>query len=76
MYEFSLNDFEFKLAVGLLVMNMVLERLHEKKNLETVVLNSPFLVRHAFYWGLVLGIVFLGSYGIDLNDKNFIYFQF
>ena len=35
-----------------------------------------FAVRWAVYLGMVCTILLLGSYGIGLNDANFIYFQF
>ncbi len=77
LYNFGLNSFEFKLACSLVFANMLLEFIHEKKkNLEVLLLSSPFFIRHAFYLAIVLSIIFLGSYGSGLNDKNFIYFQF
>ena len=68
---------EFNLLLGLLGGMMVVEWIHEKwpvlvKRLHT----SHFLVRWTVYYSLSMAIVLLGSYGMNVADAQFIYFQF
>ena len=77
LYAFGLNSFEFKLAIWSLIGIMCIELLREKKyiSIEWVVA-KPAILRHAFYLAVVTSILLFGSYGVGMNDNNFIYFQF
>jgi len=37
---------------------------------------SHFLMRWSVYYALAVSIIFLGSYGLNIADAQFIYFQF
>ncbi|MGB2384765.1 MAG: hypothetical protein ACPH8E_04645, partial [Flavobacteriales bacterium] len=68
---------EFNLLLGLLGGMMAVEWIHEKwpvlvERLHT----SHFLVRWTVYYSLSMAIVLLGSYGMNVADAQFIYFQF
>lgn len=78
LYNFGLNSTELKLSFYLIIGIMIFEILKEKYQTS---IYQKFISRHlTFRWSiyllLVLGILFLGSYGIDVNDNSFIYFQF
>ena len=68
---------EFNLLLGLLGGMMAVEWVHEKwpvlvERLHT----SHFLMRWSVYYALAVSIIFLGSYGLNIADAQFIYFQF
>lgn len=78
LYNFGLNSTELKLSFYLIIGIMIFEVFKEKYQTS---IYQKFISRHlTFRWSiyllLVLGILFLGSYGIDVNDNSFIYFQF
>lgn len=77
LYEMGLSEFEFKLAsyllVGLVLFEIFMER---KENLYEWFSAKPFIVRWAVYVTMIAFIIMYGSYGVGLNDQNFIYFQF
>ena len=71
------SEGEVKFSIGLLLLLAGVEIFSERRGEETLwVLKQIMLVRWAIYLLLLLGIIYFGAYGIDLNNKNFIYFQF
>jgi len=77
LYEFGLNSFEFKLAFFSLIGIMILELLAEQKKISIDwILAKPTFIRYPFYLAIVMITIFFGSYGVGMNDNNFIYFQF
>jgi len=77
IYDYGLVETEFKFTIWLLILFILFEILVEKReNLYTWFISLNFIFRWVIYVVLVSSIVFLGSYGVGLNDSNFIYFQF
>ena len=77
LYNFALNQIEFSMACLLLLASMLLEIIKERRfDLLQSILSRPWPVRYAFYLSIVITILLFGSYGVGLNDRNFIYFQF
>lgn len=77
LYNFGLNAFEFKMAIYLLIGTLIIEMLLEKnKDVVQWLVHKNAAIRYAFYIVLVGFILFFGSYGVGMNDANFIYFQF
>jgi alginate O-acetyltransferase complex protein AlgI len=77
LYDFGLNITEFKLVMLMLALFIVFEAFQEKGKLFwSFISRQHFFVRYSCYIGLILTILFLGSYGVGVNDNNFIYFQF
>ena len=77
LYQMGLSEFEFKLAGFLLAALMVFEIFIERKeDLYEWFTAKPFFIRWAVYVCLMAVIIMYGSYGVGLNDQNFIYFQF
>jgi hypothetical protein len=59
--------------VFLIVFEIIQER---SKNLYGWFIAKPAIIRWPLYLTIALSIIFLGAYGVGLNDSNFIYFQF
>ena len=77
LFNYGLNQKEFYFTLKLLVCYMVFELILEKyTNCYTWFTNRNFILRWALYISALLFIIFYGSYGVGLNDNNFIYFQF
>ena len=77
LYGYGLNSLEFTFALQLLGGYVVFELFVEKfKNLHQWFMNRNFIIRWVVYIFLVTTILLFGSYGVGLNDNNFIYFQF
>ena len=77
LYDFGLNSFEFKLAVWSLIGILLIEILAEKKKISIDwILSKPAILRYTFYLAVVGVTILFGSYGVGMNDNNFIYFQF
>jgi len=77
LFNFGLNKLEFNFLCCLLIGVLSLEILKENKlDLTQWILNSSFVIRYPFYLAIFFTIIFLGSYGVGLNDNSFIYFQF
>ncbi|MFT5071363.1 MAG: alginate O-acetyltransferase complex protein AlgI [Chitinophagales bacterium] len=77
LYEFGLGESEFKFTIFLLIGLMTFEIVEEKsKNLYEWFVSKHFLLRWLLYLALAVSIILFGSYGMGLNDSNFIYFQF
>jgi D-alanyl-lipoteichoic acid acyltransferase DltB (MBOAT superfamily) len=77
LYNFGLNALEFSFTIKLLVAYMIFEIIIEKYNsLYQWLMNRNFFIRWTVYLSLLVIILLFGSYGVGLNDNNFIYFQF
>ena len=77
LFEYGLNQKELYFTLKLLVGYMIFELILEKyTNIFSWFVKRNFIFRWVLYISVVLFIVFYGSYGVGLNDNNFIYFQF
>lgn len=77
IYNFGLNSLEFSFTIKLLIAYVIFEIFQEKFEKIYEKFNSiNFIFRWAVYISIIGIILFFGSYGIGLNDNNFIYFQF
>ena len=66
-----------KLTIYLLALLMAIEGLAEwRSHLSNWLINLPRPIRWSIYCTLAWSIMLLGAYGIDMDDKQFIYFQF
>ncbi|MBO74382.1 MAG: membrane-bound O-acyltransferase family protein [Flavobacteriales bacterium] len=73
----GMSEPEFQLLLWLLGGMMAIEWIQENwPSASERLQSSPALVRWSIYYGLSMGIILLGSYGLNLADKQFIYFQF
>jgi alginate O-acetyltransferase complex protein AlgI len=77
LYNHGLNSMEFSFTIKLLIAYMLFEIVLEKReNLYQWFIQRNFIVRWSVYISLLIMILLFGSYGVGLNDNNFIYFQF
>lgn len=77
LYTYGLNSMEFKFTIYLLIGYMIFEILIDKyDNLYNWFVSNFFVVRWTVYLSILIVILLFGSYGVGLNDNNFIYFQF
>jgi len=77
LYTMGLNEFEFNLSCYLLIGIILLEILKERKeNLYELFASFPFIIRWTVYVSIIAITIMFGSYGVGVNDHNFIYFQF
>ncbi len=77
LYSLGLNSLEFSFTIKLLISYIIFEIVQEKfANLYEWFNRRNFLFRWVIYLSLIAIIIFYGSYGVGLNDNNFIYFQF
>ena len=77
LYTYGLNSMEFQLTIYLLIAYMILEIVIDKYDgLYTWFVSRFFVIRWTIYLSVLLVILLFGSYGVGLNDNNFIYFQF
>ncbi len=77
LYNYGLGKLELNLVIGLLSFLMIFEIIQERKeNLYSWFITKPLILRWSLYLIIALSIIMLGSYGVGLNDSNFIYFQF
>ena len=77
IYDFGIGESEFKFTIFLLSFLIIFEIIQERsKNLYGWFIKRPLAIRWPTYLVIVLSILFLGAYGVGLNDSNFIYFQF
>jgi len=75
--EFGLGAMELKMTYFLLLFFFIVEIfLESRDNLYEWFSRRHFLIRWTVYLALTASIIMLGSYGVGLNDTNFIYFQF
>lgn len=77
IYNFGLKATELKFAFYLLIFNMLIEWMIEKRGakISEWFYQSKAIVRWSVYLLIVLSIIYLGSYGAG-TDNTFIYFQF
>jgi D-alanyl-lipoteichoic acid acyltransferase DltB (MBOAT superfamily) len=77
LYHYGLNELEFGFTVKLLIAYIVFEIIIERyDNIYQWFTNRIFVIRWALYVSMLVVILLFGSYGVGLNDNNFIYFQF
>lgn len=77
IHSFGLNKLEFSFTVKLLIGYVVFEIFQEKfSNMYEWFSSLHVLFRWTVYTAMIIVIIFYGSYGVGLNDNNFIYFQF
>lgn len=77
IYNFGLNSLEFSFTIKLLIAYVIFEIFQEKfEQIYEKFISINFIFRWAVYISIIGIILFFGSYGIGLNDNNFIYFQF
>ena len=77
LYDYGLNSLEFNFTIKLLVAYILFEILIEKyTQLYNWFVNRSFIIRWSVYFSILVFILLFGSYGVGLNDNNFIYFQF
>lgn len=77
LYNYNLNSIEFIFTIGLLIFYMLFEILIEVyPNTYKLIINMHFLVRWSLYLSVISFVILCGSYGLDVDDSNFIYFQF
>ncbi|MDA9993422.1 hypothetical protein N9E17_00125 [bacterium] len=73
----GMSPSESRLLGGLLVGMMGIEILQESRpKAAEWLLSRGTLVRWLVYWALGMGIILGGSYGLNIADSKFIYFQF
>lgn len=73
----GMSTAEFNLLLGLLGGMMAVEWIHEKwPEIAKRLTQAHFIIRWSVYYALTVGIIFLGSYGLNIADAQFIYFQF
>ena len=77
LYNYGLNAIEFSFTIKLLLTYITFEIIIEKyDNLYEWFINCNLIIRWSVYISILAFILMLGSYGVGLNDNNFIYFQF
>ena len=77
LYNYGLNALEFGATVKLLIAYILFEIIIEKyTSLYQWFVNRNFVIRWVVYISILVIILLFGSYGVGLNDNNFIYFQF
>jgi len=77
IYNYGLGQGEFKFAMFLVLFVIIIEIIQERTpSFYKLFSTRHFVIRWTAYTIILLTIVFLGAYGIGLNDNNFIYFQF
>lgn len=77
LYNYGLNSLELKFTLVLLIIYMLFELINEKNdNLYQWFTSKSLFFRWSVYISLLVFVLLFGSYGVGLNDNNFIYFQF
>ena len=77
LYNHGLNSLEFKFTIKLLIAFIIFEIILEKyNNIYEWFINQNKIIRWLVYLLLIAFIIIYGSYGVGLNDSNFVYFQF
>lgn len=77
VYEYGIGAVEFKFTIWILLFFLLFEIIMERgQNLYDWFTARHFSLRWTVYLVIVGSIIMLGSYGLNLNDSNFIYFQF
>ena len=74
-YALSVKELNFTLLI--LGFYFILEwSEHNFGSLSEWLFKRNLLIRWSFYILLIIAIILLGSYGSEMNDNQFIYFQF
>ena len=76
LYELGLTVSEFKFVFYCLVSIYILDYIQEKKDLYKFLAGRNIVIRFAVYITAILMIIYLGAYGEDVSDNQFLYFQF
>lgn len=77
LLNYGLNQVEFNFTICLLIGVILFEILQERKeSLLEWFYSLNFVFRWIVYLSISLSILYLGSYGLGVNDSSFIYFQF
>ena len=76
LYELGLTVSEFKFVFYCLVGIYILDYIQEKKDLYKFLAGRNIVIRFAVYITAILMIIYLGAYGEDVSDNQFLYFQF
>ena len=76
LYELGLTVSEFKFVFYCLVGIYILDYIQEKQDLYKFLADRNIVIRFAVYITAILMIIYLGAYGEDVSDNQFLYFQF
>jgi alginate O-acetyltransferase complex protein AlgI len=76
LYELGLTASEFKFVFYCLVSIYILDYIQEKKDVYKLLAGRNIVFRFAVYITAILMIIYLGAYGEDVSDNQFLYFQF
>ena len=76
LYELGLTASEFKFVFYCLVGIYILDYIQEKKDLYKFLSDRNIVIRFAVYILAMLMIIYLGAYGEDVSDNQFLYFEF
>jgi len=77
LYNYGLNSLEFWFTVKILIAYLIFEIVEEKHNeLYESFKKRNIIIRWSVYLFIITFILLYGSYGVGINDNNFIYFQF
>ena len=77
LYNYGLNSLEFSFTIKLLIGYILFELITEKfNNMYEWFIKRNLVIRWFAYVVIIAFILLFGSYGVGLNDNNFIYFQF
>ncbi|MDG2226453.1 MAG: MBOAT family O-acyltransferase [Flavobacteriales bacterium] len=76
LYELGLTVSEFKFVFYCLVGIYILDYIQEKQDLYKFLADRNIVIRFAVYIAAILMIIYLGAYGEDVSDNQFLYFQF
>jgi alginate O-acetyltransferase complex protein AlgI len=76
LYELGLTVSEFRFVFYCLVSIYILDYIQEKKDLYKFLAGRNIVIRFAVYITAILMIIYLGAYGEDVSDNQFLYFQF
>jgi D-alanyl-lipoteichoic acid acyltransferase DltB (MBOAT superfamily) len=75
--DWGLTTGELRLAwMSFVFIFLVEAAIDLKPQLETAFYEGPGLKRWAVAWLLFIGLILMGSYGVNIQDEAFIYFQF
>ncbi|MBF8982499.1 MBOAT family protein [Lutibacter sp. B2] len=75
MSVLGLEEVEFCIAVGAIILMEVIQFIQGEREIYAVLNNSPIFLRWAVYYMIVFATLFFGIYGGSV-DIQFIYFQF
>ena len=76
LYELGLTVSEFKFVFYCLVGIYILDYIQERQDLYKFLADRNIVIRFVVYIAAILMIIYLGAYGEDVSDNQFLYFQF